>query len=361
MKHIFTFLIVCIVLNAILAQSTPPPPAPDFTITTSDGVQRRLYADYLDQGKAVVLKLFFTTCPVCLEMDPLLEPFYYEWGSGTGPVEFISLSIRANDSNDDVRRYKNMIGQLYPGAGSDGGSLTASQPYTNGTYGFFSGSPTFVVIAPDRTVKYNPRGENYTATIDSIEQALISLGVIKPAVDFHLKGSIISADSSGIPQVRIRVRNIGPDSILTDSAGNFSFTMPLVADNTYRLQLERDDDPANGVTTFDVVKVQRHVLGIEPFTSPYQLLAADVDRSGAVTVADVIQMRRVVLRIDPKFSKSNAWLFLNGNYTLNDIENPFFEVFTGEAATFVFKPTKKEVEPFSVIAIKVGDVNFSAR
>lgn len=360
MKSIFTLLAIVGMLTVAIAQTTPPL-APDFTVTTSDGVQRSLYADYLDQGKAVVLQLFFTTCPICLEMAPLMEPFYYEWGSGSGPVEFISLSIRANDSNDDVKRYKAMVGHTFPGVGNDGGSLAATQPYTNGTYGFFAGSPTFVVIAPDRTVQYNPKGSGFVATIDSIELALQNTGIVKPAVDFNLSGVVLTSDSMGIENVQIKVRNEGPDSVFSDTLGKFTFTFPLVARNNYRLQFERNDDPANGVTTFDVVKVQRHVLGIEPFTSLYQLLAADVDRSGAVTVADVIQMRRVVLRVDAKFSKSNSWLFLNGNYTFNTPDNPFFEAFTGEAASFVFKPQKKQVEPFSVIAIKVGDVNFSAQ
>ncbi len=360
MKSIFTILATFGMLTFAIAQTTPPL-APDFTVTTSDGVQRSLYADYLDQGKAVVLQLFFTTCPICVEMSPLLEPFYYEWGSGSGPVEFISLSIRANDSNDDVKRYKSMVGHSFPGVGNDGGSLTAIQPYTNGTYGFFASSPTFVVIAPDRSVQYNPKGSSFTSTIDSIEQALKNTGITKPAVDFELKGIVLSSDSMGVKNVQIKVRNEGPDSTFSDSTGQFNFTFPLVARNSYRLQIEKNDDPANGVTTFDVVKVQRHVLGIEPFTSHYQLLAADVDRSGAVTVADVIQMRRVVLRVDAKFSKSNAWLFLNGNYKFSATDNPFFEAFTGEAASFVFIPQKKQVEPFSVIAIKIGDVNFSAQ
>lgn len=360
MKSIFTFLTTWFIFLFATAQTTPPP-APDFTITTTDGVQRQLYADYLNQGKTVVLQLFFTTCPICMEMAPLMEPFYYEWGSGAGPVEFISLSIRANDSNDDVKRYKAIVGHSFPGAGNDGGSLTAIQPYTNNTYGFFAGSPTFVVIAPNKTVTYNPKGDTFLATIDSIDQAIRRTGVAKPAVAFDLKGSLLSPDSAGISNIQVKVRTIGPDSVFTDTTGKFAFSALLVARDNYRLQMEQNDDYSNGVTTFDVVKVQRHVLGIELFTSMYQLLAADVDRSSAITALDIIQMRKVVLRVEVKFPKSNSWLFLNANYTFNDLENPYFETYTGEAASFSFKPMRKEAEPFSVIAIKVGDVNFSAR
>ena len=360
MKSFFTFLTTCFMLSFAAAQ-TPPQPAPDFTITTSDGVQRHLYADYLDQGKSVVLLLFFTTCPICTDLAPLMEPFYYEWGNGHGSAEFISLSIIANDSNDDVKRYKAMLGHSFLGAGSDGGSLVAAQPYTSGSYGFFAGSPTFVVIAPDKTVTYNPKGSSFAATIDSVDQALRRTGIEKPAVPFNLKGSILAPDSIPVANIHIGVRNVESNESFTDTLGKFKLSASLIARSTYSLHLENNEDYSNVVTTFDVVKVQRHVLGLEVFTSPYQLLAADVDRSGTITALDIIQMRKIVLHVDIKFAKSNSWLFLNKKYQFLDPEDPFFEAYTGEAASFVFKPTRKEVDPFSIIAIKIGDVNFSAR
>ncbi|MCD8542413.1 MAG: redoxin domain-containing protein [Gammaproteobacteria bacterium] len=302
MKGIFTILIICVVISLAMAQTSPL--APDFTITTSDGMQRSLYADYLDKGKAVVLKLFFTTCPICIDMAPLMEPFYYEWGSGNGPVEFISLSTRANDSNDDVHRYKAMLGHSFPGAGNDGGGLAAIQPYINNTYGFFSGTPTFVVIAPNKTVTYNPKGSNFEATIDSIDQALRRTGIAKPAVAFNLSGTIATPDSGMVGGVKVKVRDLESDTVFTDSTGYFNFSSAIVARDNYRLQLEKNDNHDNGITTFDIVKVQRHVLGIEPLTSPYELLAADVDRSGAVTVADILQLRRIILHVDIKFAKA---------------------------------------------------------
>ncbi|MBK8704908.1 MAG: redoxin domain-containing protein [Saprospiraceae bacterium] len=45
-------------------------PAPNFTLTDSDGQSHNLYTDYLDQGKTVVIKFFFTTCPPCNAMAP---------------------------------------------------------------------------------------------------------------------------------------------------------------------------------------------------------------------------------------------------------------------------------------------------
>jgi len=50
--------------------------APDFTVTDIDGQVHHLYADYLNQGKTVMIKIMFTTCPPCHSIAPFMEPLY---------------------------------------------------------------------------------------------------------------------------------------------------------------------------------------------------------------------------------------------------------------------------------------------
>ncbi|MBK7871501.1 MAG: redoxin domain-containing protein [Saprospiraceae bacterium] len=185
MKIPTTTLLLCLALSFTQAQTT----APDFTVTTADGVQRQLYNDYLNQGKAVVLYLFFTTCPLCNQIAPLLEPFYQEWGGGDGPVEFLMLSILTTDDNLDVDRYIGLRNFTFPGAGSDGGAREAIEPYTNGSFGPYLGTPVFIVIAPDSTVQYDVRGSSYPETIDSLDAALRSI-TAKPALPFQIIGEV---------------------------------------------------------------------------------------------------------------------------------------------------------------------------
>lgn len=361
MKCFLALIIFCSMLQLSIAQTDTLPLAPDFTITTTDGTVRHLYADYLTQGKAVVIEVFFTTCQDCLSMASLIEPFYQEWAGGSGPVEFIALSTRANDSNDDVRRYKAMLNHTYLGAGNDGGSMEAVKPYTNGTYGTFTGTPTFVVIAPNGKVTYNPKGNTNEATIDSIDQLLRHIGIEKPAVGFIHTGLVMLGDSSRVQNAGVRVRSTDMDYATSDSMGVFNFTAPLVARNSYRLQFSKESTVTYGVTTFDIVKVQRHVLGTELLTSPYQLIAADIDRSGAITILDIVQLRKLVLNLETTLPNNSSWIFLNADYTFLNPQDPFSEVYLGDATNFGYTANKKQLASFKVIAIKVGDVNFSAK
>ena len=64
----------------------------NFTVTDSQGNTHNLYTSYLDQGKTVVIKFFFTTCPPCIAISPQWQDKYEAWGSGNNDVEFLDAS-----------------------------------------------------------------------------------------------------------------------------------------------------------------------------------------------------------------------------------------------------------------------------
>jgi hypothetical protein len=70
-------------------------------------------------------------------------------------------------------------------------------------------------------------------------------------------------------------------------------------------------NPKNGVTTYDVALISRHILGIQEFTEPFTLLAADVDNSGEIDALDMIYIRKLILNIIPTFPNNvNSWRFV---------------------------------------------------
>lgn len=174
MKHhrLYTLLIIFTISFTFLKAQN----APDFIVTDSWGQTHTLYADYLNQGKTVVLKIFYVACPPCNSIAPFLEPLYQDWGGGEGDVQFIELSIQQGDSNEEINVYKNTHGTTYPAAGGEGNSVPATIPYTNGTFGLYGGTPTFVVIAPDGTLEYDVYGVGNTGTVEALDAAIEATG-----------------------------------------------------------------------------------------------------------------------------------------------------------------------------------------
>ncbi|MEM1217806.1 MAG: T9SS type A sorting domain-containing protein, partial [Bacteroidota bacterium] len=112
----------------------------------------------------------------------------------------------------------------------------------------------------------------------------------------------------------------------------------------------------DGVTTMDIVLLQRHILGIEPLTTPYQLIAGDANNSGTITTLDIVDIRKVILQISPAFTNNTNWRFVDAAYTFQNPDNPFAESFPES----VHIPNLTVLTNASFVAIKVGDLNASS-
>lgn len=175
MKNLYTtVLIIAFAIQISIAQN-----APDFEITDTKGKTHKLYEDYLDKGKSVVLDLFFVDCPPCNTLAPLMEPLYQDWGAGEADVQFFSISF--TDANAKIDGFKSGHGNTFPAAGTEGGGPAADDPYSSGQFGQFFGYPTLVVISPDKTVQYDVWDNNsFPGTIELLDQAITNTGAMKP-------------------------------------------------------------------------------------------------------------------------------------------------------------------------------------
>ena len=125
--------------------------APDFTITTTDGVTRNLY-NTLDQGNYILLDFFYPSCQGCWYYAPIIEQSYLNHGAGTGNIEYWGIN-GGNQIVDDaaIIAYTQQYGITNPYAsGIDGNSEYVDSLYM-ATYGG-GAYPTYAIICPDRTV-----------------------------------------------------------------------------------------------------------------------------------------------------------------------------------------------------------------
>jgi hypothetical protein len=137
---------------------------------------------------------------------------------------------------------------------------------------------------------------------------------------------------------------------LTDSNGEYAFTVPL--GGTYMVTPLDFGSPLNGISTYELVLSTKYILGQMPFTSPYQIIAADIDGSNSVEVEDTTALRKAILGIYDDFPKS--WRFVPKNHVFANPQNPFpFP----ESVTLQNLVTNAGGTDFW--AVQVGRVNFS--
>lgn len=279
-------LVVTAIGNPLFSQM----PAPDFTITTSDGQVKKLYQDYISQQKLVVIEGFFTSCPPCATHAPLFQNLYTDMQAAyPGQVEFILLSTLFSDTNLKVAQYKTSKGLTMPGAGNDGGSIAALQPYLNGLFGDFQGTPTFIVIAPGSgTVFFDIRGNTPGQTISLIQQKIEEL--------LPKSCSLEDPFGNALDAVQIQVEAQGFDtSFVADGSYDLSQTTAL-QNADYHIKPTKSGN-TTGLTTYDLVLISKHILALEPLLCPWQLIAADVNCTGSITTFDIVTARQVILGI----------------------------------------------------------------
>ncbi|MEL6831739.1 MAG: T9SS type A sorting domain-containing protein, partial [Bacteroidota bacterium] len=168
-------------------------------------------------------------------------------------------------------------------------------------------------------------------------------------------GIIVTENDEPVQGVAVNV-NGGDASMTTNTDGTFSFELPLNEDYTITPYLNAD--PLNGVSTFDLVLISKHVLGVESLDSPYKIIAADANRSGSVTTLDMIKIRQLILNIESEFENNTSWRFVDADHVFADLSNPWADVFPELISV---NDLRADLLDADFVGVKIGDVNGSAQ
>ncbi len=194
--------------------------------------------------------------------------------------------------------------------------------------------------------------QDYCATTIEIQDNLFHCATGAP-----LQGLIATAETDPVEGVNVMLNsNTGDQDFMTTASGTYSFGGLSVGDD-YTVTPHKDDDPANGVTTFDLVLISKHILGVQPLGSPYKMIAADANKSGSVTTFDMVEIRKLILHIHSDFPNNTSWRFVDKDFQFPNPTNPWATVFP-EVININDLPLG--LSDLDFVAVKIGDVNSSA-
>ncbi|MFQ5445730.1 MAG: T9SS type A sorting domain-containing protein, partial [Saprospiraceae bacterium] len=162
-----------------------------------------------------------------------------------------------------------------------------------------------------------------------------------------ISGIITTETVEGIANVQVNFSD--GYMTTTDTNGNYIYLAQL--GSTLSVTPYKNDNHANGVTTFDGVLLVKHVLGVQMLDSPYKMIAADVNKSNSITTFDAVEMRKLILNIITSFPNNTSWRFVPKDFVFPNPLNPFGSGFPETGTTG---------PPYDFIGIKIGDLNNSA-
>ncbi len=176
-----------------------------------------------------------------------------------------------------------------------------------------------------------------------------------PVGEIAIAGNIRMEDNTILANVEIHLEGINEALIYTDEEGAFAYNLegPI---GRYALRPISTDNYMEGLTTFDLILIQKHILGSLAFSSPYQRVAADLDDNGSINILDLVRVKKLLLGIDKEILDNNPWRFIAKDYTFQDADHPSMENYQ-EAVVLDFEQDSMRID---FIAVKIGDVNSSA-
>lgn len=172
-----------------------------------------------------------------------------------------------------------------------------------------------------------------------------------------VSGRITTYQEDGLENTEVGLVNMvnaNTDKSMTNEEGSYTFS-GVNTFNPMSIDAFKNDDANNGVSTLDLVLIQRHILGITPFQTPYQLLAADINNSRSINTSDLVLLRKLILGTTEKFENNTSWRFVPKNFQFIDPTFPY-----DFPARINIDSLFSDRSDVNFTAVKVGDVNFSA-
>lgn len=98
----------------------------------------------------------------------------------------------------------------------------------------------------------------------------------------------------------------------------------LSSNDKLSLTFTTDYTALSGVSTIDLVKIQRHILGLEKFSEPCSTWAADVNDDNRINGRDLVEIRKLILGISTELPSDNTEVFLEEGRMAGEL------IFTGD-------------------------------
>jgi hypothetical protein len=162
----------------------------------------------------------------------------------------------------------------------------------------------------------------------------------------------------GITMYAQGTQQSGPYNALMQVGSSSCYEVSAPALSNLTITPSLDADPLNGTDVFDLILISKHILGLEPFTSPYAAIAADINKSNSITVFDIVEERKLMLGIYNEYPSNSSWRFIDSSFVFPNPANPFQTQFPQTIGTSGL--LMDTTIHFAFYAVKIGDVNCTA-
>jgi hypothetical protein len=187
------------------------------------------------------------------------------------------------------------------------------------------------------------------ASLDVQDNAGLCTGQMKPV---DIQGRVYTSADAELNEATVQLISAEMQENMTDETGEYGF-MDMPQGGNYSVAPNKDDDVLNGVSTLDLVMIQRHILGLAELDEAYKYIAADINHDDRVTASDLLSLRKTILGINTHFTNNTSWRFIDEQHVFEDETDPWSTPF---AESYDIEGLSEDMW-IDFVAVKVGDIN----
>ncbi len=168
-----------------------------------------------------------------------------------------------------------------------------------------------------------------------------------PAVNINgsrISGTVSTSNGNALDNAYVvATTSAGLNGKLTGKIISGKYQLLMGNGTDVKLAADKNDNPLNGVSTYDLVLISKHILGTQNISNMYARQAADINNNGKITTSDIVELRKMILGLQANFNNNKSWRFfdaqMNEEIVIKNIQNDTKVDFT---------------------AVKIGDINGNA-
>lgn len=230
-------------------------------------------------------------------------------------------------------------------------SFSADVTDTNKTFDCLTRGNQIVEIWATVTTPTGEQVQTYCTTFVDIQD---NMNACQGQRMVNVDGQITTEESKTVENIEVVLEG-SPMEAMTNDSGEYAFPN-MAPGGDYVINPYSNHDVLNGVSTLDLISIQRHILGLELLDSPYKQIAADIDNNKTINGVDLVELRKLILGLYTELPANDSWRFVDKGYAFNNVENPLGESFTED---YEIQSLNADMN-VDFVAVKVGDVNNSA-
>ena len=169
-------------------------------------------------------------------------------------------------------------------------------------------------------------------------------GNVLDASGNNLEGAVLLIDTNGGEFPKLQV---------SDARGDYSFRF-LPPRQNFSIDLSIEDSFVNGISGLDLLLIRNHILGLNTFTTPLNVIAADANNDQSLSALDIVVLQRLLIGIVDTLPGGIAWKFVETSEIENSTLVPYPRI-----NRFIYTDLRESLMQ-DFIGVKTGDVNASA-